>query len=99
MGQDVHLLHIYVAGTSARSRFARETLERLCARYLAGRHEIRVFDVLEDPEAAEEASILATPTIVRLHPQPEIRVVGDLSDEQAVLNALDIHNFPRGDDA
>jgi circadian clock protein KaiB len=47
-----------------------------------------IFDVLEQPEQAEAASILATPAVVRRHPLPELRLVGDLSDEQAVLAAL-----------
>jgi hypothetical protein len=44
----------------------------------------------EDPEAAERARILATPTLVRSAPLPELRVTGDLSDPERVLIALEL---------
>ncbi|HKJ35840.1 MAG TPA: circadian clock KaiB family protein [Solirubrobacterales bacterium] len=88
MASASHLLHVFIAGNSARSVSATETIERLCEKHMPGDYELEIFDVLERPEDAAAAAILATPTVVRRHPPPELRLVGDLSDEQAVLAAL-----------
>jgi circadian clock protein KaiB len=47
-----------------------------------------VVDVLQDPERAEAARILTTPTVVREAPAPARRVTGDLSDLRTVVAAL-----------
>ncbi len=70
---------LYVAGTSPRTRAAVRALTELCEAYLAGSYEVTVIDVLERPDRAEAARILATPTVVRIEPAPEVRLFGDLS--------------------
>jgi circadian clock protein KaiB len=71
---------LYVAGRTARSQAAVSTLRFLCESRLPNRHAIEIIDVLERPDLAEQARILATPTVVRLEPLPQLRVIGDLSD-------------------
>ena len=73
------LFRLFVAGPSSRTSVALENLKSLCESELAGRYEIEVIDVLEQPELAEEEKILATPTVIRKLPPPIRRVVGDLA--------------------
>jgi circadian clock protein KaiB len=82
-------LTLYVAGESSRSRTAERNLRALCGG-LPGA-DLRVVDVVHDPDAAEHARILTTPTVVREHPAPPRRVTGDLGDAARVLAALDLH--------
>jgi circadian clock protein KaiB len=84
------LLDLYVDGDSVRSRAALHLLERLCEARMPGRYDLRVIDVGADPEAAEMADVAATPTMIRRAPPPEARLVGDVSDEAAILAALDL---------
>ncbi len=72
---------LFVAGRTVRSEQAESGLRALCEAHLAG-HEfaIRVVDVVEDPDSALEASIIATPTVIRHSPPPEVRFLGDLTD-------------------
>ena len=79
---------LYVAGDAPHSLTAVRTLTDLCERRLPGRYELRVIDVLVDPEAAERAKILATPTLLKLRPSPHVRVVGDLSLSANVVAGL-----------
>lgn len=81
------LLKLYIAGASARSRRALENLERICGRASCA---FEVVDIVEQPAAAEELRILATPVVIRDEPQPARRIVGDLSDEHAVALGLDL---------
>jgi circadian clock protein KaiB len=83
------ILRLYVAGTSATARRAEKQLVDLRARINAG-WKIEVVDVLERPELAEKASILATPTLDYEHPDRSRRIVGDLSDTKRVLEFFGI---------
>jgi len=82
-------LELYVAGQSRNSQAAISNLRRLCERELAGRCDVLVVDVLEDPDAAEAGNIVATPTLIKRAPPPVRRIVGDLSQTEAVLDGLD----------
>lgn len=81
---------LYVAGSGARSSKTIANMRRICTRYLDGQHQLEVVDVRTYPERAESANILITPTLVRQAPSPQRRVVGDLSNTQAVLYGLDL---------
>jgi circadian clock protein KaiB len=78
-------LRLYVSGQDLSSRVAIRNLEPLQAAA-----SVEVVDVRERPELAEEDGILATPTLVRLRPAPVRKVVGDLSDAERVLVALEL---------
>lgn len=69
---------LYKAGRKEVMLRAESTLRRLCDQHLPGRYEIVVVDVFEDPDSLPQ-DVLAVPTVVRLFPKPERRVVGDLS--------------------
>lgn len=84
------VLHLYVAGTSARSLQAVERVSRLCARYLEGRYQLEVIDIYQHPAQAEAGQIVAVPTLVRSLPSPLKHIVGDMSDEHRVLLAMGV---------
>jgi circadian clock protein KaiB len=79
---------LYVAGQSPRSLTALMNLHALCHAYLRPGYQIDVIDLLDDPGRAAFDQILAIPTLVRLSPRPRLRVVGDLTDVERVVQAL-----------
>jgi len=81
---------LYVAGDAQNSAKAVFNLGALCRQYLANRHTIEIVDVFREPGRALEDGIYMTPTLVRLAPRPELRLVGTLSRTDAVLQALDL---------
>lgn len=83
-------LQLYILGHTARSLDAVINLKKLCEDQLHGRYRVEVIDVLERPERAEEHQIMANPTLIRCRPLPVRRVIGDLSDTDAVLAGLGI---------
>lgn len=85
-----YLLKLYIAGQTTRTEQAIANLRAICDTDLAGQFELAVIDVLERPQLAENEKILATPTLVKELPPPLRRVVGDLSDRDAVLVGLDL---------
>jgi circadian clock protein KaiB len=85
---------LYVAGQTERSQAAEANLRALCESRLSGGYELEVVDATEQPALAEEQRILATPTVVRLAPPPQRRVIGDLSDHQRAAYALGLPERP-----
>lgn len=85
---------LFVAGDTPNSVEALGNLTRLCDEYLPGRHEIDVVDVFQEPVRALEEGILMTPTLIRLAPSSAIRVVGTLSNAQAMFQALGLQTVP-----
>lgn len=83
-------LTLYVTGQTDRSDRAINNLRQICRDQLHGEYEMRVVDILERPQLAEDEKILATPMLVRELPPPLKRVVGDLSNAEKVLLGLDL---------
>ena len=83
-------LRLYVAGQTTKSLAAMANLRRVCEKYLAGRYDIEVIDLLVNPKLAAGDQILAIPTLVRRLPAPLKRIIGDLSNTEKVLVGLDI---------
>jgi circadian clock protein KaiB len=42
------------------------------------------------PDATRELQIIATPTLVKILPEPLRRIIGDLSDKEKVLAGLNL---------
>jgi len=87
-------LKLFVAGADSRAQAAIANLRRICDEELPGRYELEIIDVLEQPEEAEHARILATPTLIKQLPPPLRRVIGDLSDRDRLLLGLEIRSSP-----
>ena len=63
-------------------------LKDLCEEHLAGRYEIEIIDLVEQPWLARSDDILAIPTLVRRLPLPLRKIIGDLSNTERVLVGL-----------
>lgn len=91
------VLRLFVAGMTPRSRRAIENLRRICDGPLARRVDLETIDIYQQPRLAEVHQVVAAPTLLRLEPLPQRRLIGDLSDEARVLRGLGL--FPgAGDD-
>jgi circadian clock protein KaiB len=85
-----YLLRLYVTGATERSRRAIVNLDGICREHLKGRYDLEVIDVYQKPTLAKDEQIIAAPTLIRKLPLPIRRIIGDLSDRDAVLLGLDI---------
>jgi circadian clock protein KaiB len=86
-------LWLYVAGDSPRSRTALNNLRKLCEERLKGNYNIEVIDLTKRPDLAKVDQILAVPTLIRKIPEPMKRIIGDLSNADRALVALDMHTL------
>ena len=85
-----YVLKLYVTGSSVRSGQAIASIRALCDERLAGRYDLEVIDIFQQPDEARNEQIIAAPTLVKEMPKPPRRLVGDLSDRERVLIGLNL---------
>jgi len=83
-------LRLYVAGQTPRSIAAFGNLKKICDQYLKDRYTLEVIDLVKNPHLAQGDQILAIPTLVRKIPSPIKKIIGDLSNTERVLVAIDL---------
>ncbi len=94
----LYKLQLFITGSTARSSRAIENMRRICEQNLKGRYDLEVIDVYQNPEATRDLQIVATPTLVKILPEPLRRIIGDLSNEERVLAGLNLAPFARPDE-
>jgi circadian clock protein KaiB len=82
------VLRLYVAGTSPGAERVINIIKYICAKELGKRCKLEIIDVVQNPAMAENERVIATPTLVRVSPEPKRRVVGDLFDRDSIMNGL-----------
>jgi len=85
-----YVLRLFVAGTTLRSQRAISHMRHICDEHLAGRFDLEVIDVYTNPEATLEYQIVATPTLVKVSPEPRCKIIGEFSDHARVIRGLNI---------
>ncbi|NPV63747.1 MAG: circadian clock protein KaiB [Methanotrichaceae archaeon] len=83
-------LKLYVASGTPNSVLALRNLQTIIDDFLQGHHTLEIIDVFKEPSRAIADGILVTPSLVKLSPPPRISIIGNLSDREAVLVALDL---------
>ncbi|MES2991203.1 MAG: circadian clock KaiB family protein [Pseudomonadota bacterium] len=79
---------LYVSSASPASSRAMVNARRFFEEHLPGAHRLDVLDIAEHVEAARADQIFASPTLVRLTPLPQRRLIGDLSDTERMRVTL-----------
>lgn len=85
-----YTLRLFVAGMTSKSQRAIEAVRKLCETELKGRYELEVVDIYQRPELIKEEQVLAAPTLIKKLPLPLRRIIGDMSNTDRVLVALDL---------
>jgi circadian clock protein KaiB len=81
-------LRLYVSNRTPNSLSAFANAKKIFGDRLRGRYSLEVIDIRENPGAAIEEGVIATPLLVRLFSDPKRKrrkVVGTLSDTKKVL--------------
>jgi circadian clock protein KaiB len=89
----MHYFQLYINGHSSNSVQAVDTLLEICKENLKGKYQLEIIDIQKDPDRAEEAGIIAIPTLIRLSPTPISRIIGALNVRSRVLAGLGISSL------
>jgi circadian clock protein KaiB len=93
VGQD-RVFKVFVAGASWRSQRVVAALHELCKAHRISDYTVEIVDVLQDQSSAEHDRVLAIPMVMRVAPEPVVRVVGDLSDGLVAADVLGLTSDP-----
>lgn len=85
--KEIHL-RLYLAGDNRLSRLAVANLKNILASLKDEECRIEVVDILKEPLKVISEGIIATPTLDKISPAPQARMIGDLSDYEKVLSIL-----------
>ena len=80
---------LFISGMSTKSSHAIENLRRISEQYLE-KSDLQIIDIRTDQQKAVEYQIIAVPTLLKVAPNPQRIILGDLSDTEKVLKILDI---------
>lgn len=70
-----------------------ENMEKLCQLpMLADMCECEVINLRENPHLLHQEKIIATPVLIKKHPEPVRRFIGDLSNHEQILMELRAHD-------
>lgn len=83
-----YVLRLFVSGHSVATEQTLKSLHQLLEDSLRHPYTLKVIDVFKHPELAEADQISATPTLLRVWPQPVRRIVGDMNNIEQVLRIL-----------
>jgi circadian clock protein KaiB len=85
-----YVLRLYVAGVTPRSQEAIRTVKAICEEHLAGRYDLEVIDIYQQPTLARDEQIIAAPTLIKRLPSPLRKIIGSMASEDKVLVGLDL---------
>jgi circadian clock protein KaiB len=80
-----YVFRLFVSGQTAVTEQVLHSLHQVLERSLQQPYTLKIIDVQNHPELAESNQITATPTLVRVWPQPVKRIVGDLNSVSRIL--------------
>ncbi len=85
-----YTLRLYIAGITPRSQEAIRTVKAMCEEHLAGRYDLEVIDIYQQPTLAKDEQIIAAPTLIKKLPPPLRKIIGSMADRKKILVGLDL---------
>ncbi|WP_151087876.1 circadian clock KaiB family protein [Hymenobacter baengnokdamensis] len=85
--------YLYVTGATPNSTRALRNIKEICEVHLQGQYILKIVDIYQEPQVAQQEQIIASPTLIRRRPLPQRRLVGDLSNRATVLAVLGIDHL------
>ena len=89
---DPYVFRLYVTGASPNSLRAIANTRDLCEEHFNDNYELEIIDVHQQPSVARQENIIALPLLIKKHPLPEKRLIGDMSDIARVLKSIGVSN-------
>jgi circadian clock protein KaiB len=89
LSNDKHTFRLYVVGQKLTTpRTIQGVRDALTALLGDEEFQLEIFDVITNPRSAFEGQIKATPTLVRTHPLPEVRIIGDMGKPELLAQVV-----------
>ncbi|MBE9126095.1 circadian clock KaiB family protein [Coleofasciculus sp. LEGE 07092] len=83
-----YVLRLFISGHRRATERTLQKLHELLEHSLRCPYTLTIIDVFKHPDQAEANQISATPTLIRVWPQPVRRIVGDLNNVENLLRII-----------
>ncbi|MGC3947807.1 MAG: circadian clock KaiB family protein [Chryseolinea sp.] len=84
-------LTLYISGASPNSLRAINNVQRILEAHASGKYRLTIVDVYQEKGVAQQEQIVALPMLIRKHPLPARRLIGDMSNEVKVIEGLGLN--------
>jgi CheY-like chemotaxis protein len=88
-------LVLYTRGESDACRRALGTIHRVLEQYKKAQVSLTVCDLAENPDGGDHDSVIYTPTLVKRGPGPRTYVVGNLDQDEFLIDLLELSGVER----
>ncbi len=82
---------LFIAGVNPTSIKAIESIKYICDKYLNDGYDLEVIDIYQQRQMLRDMNIIAVPTLIRESPLPEKRIIGDMSETENLVKAMEIN--------
>ena len=83
-------LKLFIAGMNPGSIRAIENVRKICDNHQKEKYDLEVIDIFQQRNMIKEMDIIAVPTLIRVFPEPERRMIGDMLDIEKIINILEL---------
>lgn len=66
-----------------------ENVREICDTYLSDDYDLEVIDIYQQRQLLKDMNIIAVPTLVRVNPAPEVRIIGDMLNKKEITKILE----------
>lgn len=84
----MYVLILYITGYNSKANRIIDQLRTTIDNDFKDKYSLKIVNLLENPQLAEEHDVFATPTVVKVFPLPMKKILGDLSNKEKVLYGL-----------
>jgi len=77
---DNNIFQLYVAGVDLLGNRAIKNMKLFCEKNFINNYNLEIVDIEKNPEMAIKNRINAIPTLIKIKPLPEVRIIGDLAE-------------------
>lgn len=88
--EDKYILRLFIAGMTVENQTSIVCLKKELSERLGRNYTLEIIDVFEHPELAESEKIIATPTLLRILPDPIQQVILNLNMDQKLIYGMDM---------
>jgi circadian clock protein KaiB len=91
LSHETFILTLYISGTSPNSLRAINNITSICEKYIKGKYLLDIIDVYQEQLLAKDEQLIALPLLLKKSPEPQVKLIGDLSETKKVLKLLGIN--------
>ncbi len=83
-----YVLLLFIASNNVNTNQTLDSIHYILEKGLSSPYNLKIIDITKNPEQAEKNQVSATPTLVRIWPEPIKKIVGALTDLERVIKII-----------